>query len=78
MEPMGHIAGMASSISGFYSTAAAATFGTIVGRSFDGSVRPLMIGITLLALAAFFTILFVERGHLARPSPQLPPPENQR
>jgi DHA1 family bicyclomycin/chloramphenicol resistance-like MFS transporter len=70
MEPMGHIAGMASSIAGFYSTAAAAVFGTIVGRSFDGSVRPLMIGITVLSLATFCTVLIVERGRLARPSPQ--------
>jgi DHA1 family bicyclomycin/chloramphenicol resistance-like MFS transporter len=68
MEPMGHLAGMASSIAGFYSTAAAAVFGTIVGRSFDGSVRPLMIGITVLALATLCTVLIVERGRLARPS----------
>jgi MFS transporter, DHA1 family, multidrug resistance protein len=78
MEPMGHIAGMASSIAGFYSTAAAAIFGTIVGRSFDGTVRPLMIGITLLAVAALCTVLFVERFRLAHPSHHTPRPANQQ
>jgi DHA1 family bicyclomycin/chloramphenicol resistance-like MFS transporter len=68
MEPMSHIAGTASSIGGFYSTASAAIFGTVVGQSFDGTVRPLCMGITILLVAALATVLVTERFRLARPS----------
>jgi DHA1 family bicyclomycin/chloramphenicol resistance-like MFS transporter len=73
MEPVGNIAGTASSFIGFYTTAAGATFGWLIGQSFDGSVRPLSIGFTLLALAALVTVLITERGKLARPQ-HAPPP----
>ncbi len=67
MEPVGHIAGTASSFIGFYTTAAGATFGWLIGQSFDGTVRPLTVGFTLLAVAALVTVLITERGKLARP-----------
>jgi DHA1 family bicyclomycin/chloramphenicol resistance-like MFS transporter len=73
MEPVGNIAGTASSFIGFYTTAAGATFGWLIGQSFDGSVRPLSIGFTLLALAALVTVLITERGKLARPQHVSPP-----
>jgi DHA1 family bicyclomycin/chloramphenicol resistance-like MFS transporter len=66
MEPMAHIAGTASSIAGFYSTGAAAILGTLIGRAFDGGVRPLCIGITILFAAAFLAILITERFRLFR------------
>jgi MFS transporter, DHA1 family, multidrug resistance protein len=66
MEPMAQIAGTASSIAGFYSTGAAAILGTMIGRSFDGGVRPLCIGITILFAAAFITVLITERFRLFR------------
>jgi DHA1 family bicyclomycin/chloramphenicol resistance-like MFS transporter len=68
MEPMAHIAGTASSIAGFYSMAAAAILGTLIGRAFDGSVRPLCIGITILFAAAFLTVLITERFRLFQQS----------
>ncbi len=64
MEPMAHIAGTASSVAGFYSTAAATILATAIGRSFDGGVRPLCIGITLLFLATFLAVLITERFQL--------------
>lgn len=67
MEHVGHIAGTASSFVGFYTTAAGALFGFLIGQAFDGSVRPLAIGFTLLGVAALITVLIVERGKLARP-----------
>jgi DHA1 family bicyclomycin/chloramphenicol resistance-like MFS transporter len=77
MEPMGHIAGTASSLAGFYSTVAGAMFGTIIGRSFDGTVRPLFIGIALLCLATFAVVLITERfrliQHKAAPDVEMPP-----
>jgi DHA1 family bicyclomycin/chloramphenicol resistance-like MFS transporter len=66
MEPMAHIAGTASSIAGFYSTAAGAILGTLIGRAFDGGVRPLCIGITVLFAAAFLAVLITERFRLFR------------
>ncbi len=64
MEPMAHIAGTASSVAGFYSTTAAAILGTLIGRSFEGGVRPLCIGITLLFLATLLVVLVTERFKL--------------
>jgi DHA1 family bicyclomycin/chloramphenicol resistance-like MFS transporter len=74
MEPVGHIAGTASSFIGFYTTAAGATFGWLIGQSFDGTVRPLTIGFTLLALGALVSVLITEGGRLARPQNAPIPP----
>jgi MFS transporter, DHA1 family, multidrug resistance protein len=77
MEPMAHIAGTASSIAGFYSTGASVVFGTFIGRSFDGGVRPLCIGITILFVAGFAAVLITERFKLMQHKPyssvSLPP-----
>ncbi len=79
LEPMAHIAGTASSVAGFYSTAAAAILGTLIGRSFEGGVRPLCIGITLLFLATLAVVLVTERfklmQHKASTPVHLPHPE---
>jgi DHA1 family bicyclomycin/chloramphenicol resistance-like MFS transporter len=64
MEPMGRVAGTASSLAGFYSTAAAAILGTLIGRSFDGGVRPLCLGITILFVATLIVVLVTEQFRL--------------
>jgi DHA1 family bicyclomycin/chloramphenicol resistance-like MFS transporter len=66
MEPMGHIAGMASSFVGFYTTAAGAIAGWLIGQSFDGTVRPLTIGFAILGILALLTVLVTERGALLK------------
>ena len=66
MEQVGHIAGTASSLVGFYSTAAGAFFGFLVGQSFDGSVRPLIVGIAILAALTLICVLITERGQFAQ------------
>jgi MFS transporter, DHA1 family, multidrug resistance protein len=63
MQPMGSAAGMAASLTGSYSMAAGALFGTIVARSFDGTVTPLFSGFALLSLCALLTILVIEGSH---------------
>ena len=79
MEPMSHIAGTASSLAGFYSTVAGAIFATLIGRSFNGTVAPLCIGITLLFIATLVTALITERfrlmQHKAAPAVEMPPAE---
>jgi len=67
MEPMGDIAGVASSALGFFTTAMSATCGAVVAGTFDGSLRPLLVGATLLSLGALATALATENGRFATP-----------
>jgi len=60
MQPVGHVAGMASSLLGAFVTAAGAVFGTIIGRSFDGTPLPLAVGFAMLGICAFLVVLRVE------------------
>jgi DHA1 family bicyclomycin/chloramphenicol resistance-like MFS transporter len=72
MEPMGHIAGTASSAQGFISTTGGATLGFLIGQQFNGSTVPMTTGFVLLGLMALVSVLFAERGHLFR-ARNLPP-----
>ena len=64
MEPMGHIAGTASSAQGFISTIIGSLIGFAIGQSFNGSVVPMTLGFTVCGFAALFFVLFAERGRL--------------
>ncbi|MEP9378266.1 multidrug effflux MFS transporter [Aquabacter sp. CN5-332] len=64
MEPLGAVAGTASSFIGFYTTLLGAALGMIVGRSFDGTVLPLGLGYFLLGAAAVVLVLWAEGGRL--------------
>jgi DHA1 family bicyclomycin/chloramphenicol resistance-like MFS transporter len=66
MEPMGHIAGTASSAQGFISTTGGATLGFVIGQQFNGSTVPMTTGFVLLGLMALVSVLFAERGRLFR------------
>ncbi|MBL4741077.1 MAG: multidrug effflux MFS transporter [Sneathiella sp.] len=44
MEPLGHIAGVASAIISSVSILQSVTFGTLVAQSYDGTILPLIIG----------------------------------
>lgn len=70
MEKVGNVAGTASSLIGSYSTASGALFGFFIGQSFDGTVRPLVIGITVLSLLTLVTVLITEKGKFAQPQHQ--------
>lgn len=57
MEPLGHVAGTASSVQGAITTMGGATIGFIIGQNFNGSTIPFLIGFTAcgaLALAVAF------------------------
>jgi len=60
MQPMGAVAGTASSFIGFYTTGAGAIFGWAIGAWFDGTIRPLAIGFAVLGLSALATVVMVE------------------
>jgi DHA1 family bicyclomycin/chloramphenicol resistance-like MFS transporter len=60
MQPMGQAAGMAASLTGSYSTAAGALFGTLIARQFDGTALPLFTGFAVLGFCALLTVFLVE------------------
>jgi DHA1 family bicyclomycin/chloramphenicol resistance-like MFS transporter len=64
MQPLGAVAGTASSFIGSYTTLIGAIGGFLVGRAFDGSVIPLTAGLLLLGLACLAAVLWAEQGHL--------------
>jgi DHA1 family bicyclomycin/chloramphenicol resistance-like MFS transporter len=68
MEPLGHIAGTASSVQGFVSTVGGALVGFYVGQHFDGTVVPLTLGFTLCSVTALFVVLVTEKGRLFQPT----------
>lgn len=77
MEPMGHIAGTASSAQGFVSTTIGSTLGFLIGQQFNGTAAPMAIGVTVMGLSALVFVLIAERGRLfkARHLPPVPATE---
>ncbi|WAC25513.1 multidrug effflux MFS transporter [Ancylobacter sp. SL191] len=64
MEPVGHVAGTASSALGFVSTVGGALLGFGLGQLFDGTTLPLTLGFAALGIGALGWVLFAERGRL--------------
>jgi DHA1 family bicyclomycin/chloramphenicol resistance-like MFS transporter len=67
MEPLGHLAGTASSILGFMQTFLGGVVGTLIGQSFNGTVTPLAAGFCAVSLGALITVLIAERGRMFQP-----------
>ncbi|KUJ81969.1 multidrug effflux MFS transporter [Ruegeria profundi] len=61
MEPMGHIAGMAASVIGAFSTVLAAAIAAPIGLLFDGSLTPLTTGILVMSATGFGLMLHMGR-----------------
>ncbi|WP_248310330.1 multidrug effflux MFS transporter [Bosea sp. 117] len=64
MEPVGHIAGTASSLLGFVTTVGGALLGFALGQQFDGTTLPLVFGFATLGFTALVIVLVTERGKL--------------
>ena len=64
MEPVGHIAGTASSIQGFITSVGAVIVGSLIGQSYNGTTYPLAIGYLCIGLAVLATVYWVEDGKL--------------
>ena len=69
MEPLGHVAGTASSVQGFVTTVIGALLGFYIGQHFNGTVVPLTLGFSLCGIAALVVVLIVEKGRLFHPAP---------
>lgn len=67
MEPMGHIAGTASSVQGFLTTVGAGLLGFAVGQNFADSTNALVVG-NLLCAGAIVIIVLLTEGRLFRPT----------
>ncbi len=64
MEPLGHLAGTASSVQGFFQTVGGALVGAGIGQAFDGTVLPLSLGFFTVGSLALVCVLIAEKGRL--------------
>ena len=58
MEPLGHIAGTASSLQGVITTVGGALIGFAIGQSFNGTTIPLVAGFLVCGIAGLLTALW--------------------
>lgn len=61
LEPMGHMAGLASAFMGCVSSGMSLVLGTLIGQLYQGTLLPLASGFLLLALASYLTMQWTER-----------------
>ncbi|MFK7987267.1 MAG: multidrug effflux MFS transporter [Sandaracinaceae bacterium] len=66
MEPLGKVAGTASAVYGFSTTTLSGFVGGFIGRQYDGTTMPIMLGYVGLGLVALAIVATVERGRLFR------------
>ena len=64
MEPVGEIAGTASSVQGFISSIGAVLVGSAIGQSYNGTTYPLAIGYLGIGVAVLAVVYWVEGGQL--------------
>ena len=64
MEHMAPIAGTASSVQGMIGTIGGAILGYLIGRQFDGTVAPYLIGTAACAVCGFVVLLMTEPRRL--------------
>jgi len=67
MEPLGHIAGMASSITNGLPLLISLPLGTLLGRAFDGTVLPAVTGFVVMTGFSLAIMLWTEHGWPAGP-----------
>jgi DHA1 family bicyclomycin/chloramphenicol resistance-like MFS transporter len=68
LEPLGHIAGTASAAFGFATTTVSALLGGMIGRLYDGTATPVVIGLAVFGGVSTVVVLITEKGVLFRPS----------
>ncbi|WP_106639325.1 multidrug effflux MFS transporter [Allosphingosinicella vermicomposti] len=61
MQPLGHIAGTASSVQGLITTIGGALIGLWVGQHFDGTTVPLLAGFAICGFAGLLLALWANR-----------------
>lgn len=69
MEPLGHIAGTGSAAYGFATTTMSGVLGGLIGRAYDGSSYPLVLGFAGLGALSLVVVAVTEKGRLFRSAP---------
>lgn len=65
LEPMGHLAGIATAVVGSVSSLMSLTIGTIIGQLYDGSVLPITASTTLFTFIAWCLLHYAQRQRVA-------------
>ncbi len=60
MQPLGHLAGIGAAAVGSFSTLISMLLGTLIGRSYNGTILPLVIGMFVLSGASMFVIRWAQ------------------
>ncbi len=60
MEPLGHLAGMGAAVVGSLSTLISMPLGLMIGQSYNGTITPLIIGISIFSGLSIFVVRWVE------------------
>nr|CAD6414515.1 MFS transporter [Rhizobium sp. Q54] len=64
MEPLGHVAGTASSVLGFMGTIGGGVIGAMIGQAFDGTALPMVAGFFTVSVIGLVFVLIGEKGRL--------------
>jgi DHA1 family bicyclomycin/chloramphenicol resistance-like MFS transporter len=64
MEPLGHVAGTASSVLGFMGTIGGSIIGAAIGQAFNGTALPMVAGFFVVGIIGLVFVLIGERGRL--------------
>ena len=64
MEPLGHVAGTASSVIGFMGTVGGSLIGAGIGQAFDSTALPMVAGFFVVSIIGLIFVLIGEKGML--------------
>lgn len=64
MEPLGHVAGTASSVLGFMGTIGGSIIGAAIGQAFNGTALPMVAGFFVVSIIGLVFVLIGEKGRL--------------
>ncbi|MCW4114430.1 multidrug effflux MFS transporter [Aurantimonas sp. MSK8Z-1] len=67
MDPLGHVAGTASSVLGCMQTLGGGLIGAIIGYTYDGTLTPLFVGFVVLSALSLISVFVAEGGRLFEP-----------
>ena len=70
LDPLGEVAGTASSLIGAFTTLVGTLGGALIGQAFDGTVTPLAAGYLAISAVTMLIVVWTERGRLFQPHHQ--------
>jgi DHA1 family bicyclomycin/chloramphenicol resistance-like MFS transporter len=60
MQPLGHLAGVGAAVVGSMTTLISMLLGIVIGRSYNGTILPLVTGMVILTGISIFIVRWVE------------------